>query len=484
VDFGQRLEVLRSQVAEGVIDDDDPKDPNFRMSEEELTDLGQGVLHTRGQWKVTLEPYPSMAQGTLHTVLTGMYLSPYVPGFYASVTINDADAGDPDKFLCVGVLGPEASETRLAASLDDAKQVLTLTATDDSDYTVVETFSSSDDEGLKVVEFFRRGRIVDPEGRVSALVHDGKLKPSLLTAPIRLIEKFNLANKVLLQELAREKVASLGDELKQLEDPDLVIDGHHERLKLQSALDWVKASGSIPPRDSLPPPGDDIGEIAETLLANRATNPPKSGGARSLWLSKVGMLNNDLYNKSLFSSKQHQLVDEGQREFYSLQLLQMMQADHQHHRNVRKWRELTRKIDALTKLIESPIEHRVLLEAADKATHELPLAKLQEQAEAETPVALAPPEAPSKKDESDSDSDEEEFHDDYEKLEAQLRAHPSAVPLLLRGGREDDEPAELVDAVDPKAVLAQKLEVKNQLTETKARLSQLRHPRKEKVKTK
>ena len=426
------MDTLRGQLADGVFDDETN---DFRISDEELSELTQGVLRCRAKWQVNLEQYPSIAKGVLHTTLQATFESPYIPEFNVTVTINDADAGDPTRFMCTGVLGPGLPVSRLQAAFNAEDGILTLTGDDGS---LVNTFRQDDDSSA-YLEMLRRGRIVDVKGRVSTLVGSGRLHRRVLSLPDE--DQLSVANYVMLRDMAKTQADALGDMVKQLLDAGTEIDSHHERLKLEQAMDVLNLADVRAPKQLPPDTADELGEIAKALVANRESSGPRSGGARAAWLAKMGWINADEYD-SMPRSKKLGFLDDEQRDYYCWKLLQMRNGQHRDHHNHDRWRELNTKIEALTHLMEEPIATRVLAEEADKSIKTQPLPKLQETAELEEGMTPSPA----------------TYKDDYAELDALLKAHPSKVPLTLRDNDDEDD-TEQIDAVDPADALEQQMAV-------------------------
>jgi len=429
------LATFKSWLAPGVFDADSNA---FRVDDNELEDLMAGVLHTRGRWRHVMEP--NAAIGQLHTTLQGEFSSPYVSDFQVQIIINQEDAATPDKFLCTGVLSPEGQTVALTASFD-GKTLLTLTGPDG--FSVVETF---DAEYSKFADMLRRGRIVSVKDLVAPYVEADKVRESILDSAAADQDKLDYVHRL----MARGKVKEMGGVVRQLVDAESEHD-HYERWRLLDALDHLRLAGKAPPVDvpaNLVVSLDDetLARIGDAIKANGPV--PDGTGPRAAWLIKMGWIKSA--NLPRGKKDRARFLDMAHREYCAWQLTQMRNPGHRHHHNHNKWRKRLHLVDVLTKLIhEEPPRER---EEAPAPAEDASLSLLQQQAEGEVDDAVdeLPPEAP---------NDEEEYKSDYEELQEKLQQYPEAVPRLLRPPPAEEDDYELVEAVDKKKALEQRLAI-------------------------
>ena len=426
------LNAFKSWLAPGVFDADANE---FRVGDDELEDLMAGVLHTRGRWRHVMEP--NAAIGQLHTTLQGEFTSPYVSDFQVQVIINQEDAATPERFLCTGVLSPEGQTVALTASFDG--KALTLTGPDG--FSVVETF---DAEYAKFADMLRRGRIVSVKDLVAPYVEADKVRESILDSAAADQDKLDYVHRL----MARGRAKEMGGVVQQLVDAESEHD-HYERWRLLDALDHLRLAGKAPPVDvpsNLVVSLDDetLARIGDAIKANGPV--PDGTGPRAAWLIKMGWIKRD--NLPRGKKDRARFLDMAHREYCAWQLTQMRNPGHRHHHNHNKWRKRLHLVDVLTKLIhEQPPRER---EEAPAPAEDASLSQLQQQAEGEVDDAVEelPPEVSNDDDASD-----------YEELEAKLQQFPEAVPRLLRTPPPEEDDYELVEAVDKKKALEQRLAI-------------------------
>lgn len=426
--------VLASQLADGVMDDDN-RTP--RISTEELDELGRGVLHSAGQWQEIIEPYPEL--NTVRSTARCVWTSPYVPAFRAQLIVDEEFADDATKWRCTAVLGPSGEVEEMTAAYDASAGVLTLTSQDDACY-LVETFVDS--ETCLFTELLRRGDAAQVMNAIAERVKAGAANPSILSSKAPLTHKLAFLKRLQLRDYLRhrhthwhERVQSLVDEF----DPS----SHHHRFQLQRALDHVGNLGSLDAHALLSTP-------LEFVSVNSRGTRPRCGGRRAAFLASQGWLDADDFNDSPSAEK----LDEAHREYASWKLNQLRQNN---ITDKNRWRVLTRQVDALTRMCrdhkDRPIPEDVPDDDQSTAAHA--------DAELQPDVVSTGGDLPTQL------GDEE---DDERVLEQTLKEDPKKVPALLRGvvGVTDDEP-QLIAAVDETEAVRQRNAYKQAATSARVR---------------
>jgi hypothetical protein len=445
---------MRSQLADGVIDDDSG---TFRATNEEMRDFCNGVLHCAATWRSEARPFPHIEK--VSATVNGEWSSPFVPAFQISVVIDEESIGDPKSYRCSGVLGPDTGVIRLEADYDSLSGTLTLTAKSDANILITHNC----DANLK--KAIESGSLENTEwsGITKILTQKGVLHPAALQLTDGrdddLAQVLNRAQRRYLTTDARKDKDKIRKELRALLDSEDNRGTHERQTNRLLLMDRLKLADENDPllldgvKDQYDPPNP-----IESMLSTMASNGdscPSSGGVRALWLAKIGWLNSRKYDTEIANALKNRFLDEKQREFYQWMRSLLRQPNHPDNQDTGKWRRLEAKIDALTQLTrnatsEPAPDDEEPLPQAEEGWNDVPREALQVGAENELndrvqQVLGDDAEIP----EDVADDDGSDYIDDYQRLDQLLADHPEYFPKSIRPPPDaDDEDARPISVVD------------------------------------